>query len=82
MEKYPNLYGDLSEPGGEKAITRDPKFGREFIIRNAKQLVFGTDFLMGGQEVPQFELLDSLNLPEDVQAKIYRDNAKRLLKLT
>jgi predicted TIM-barrel fold metal-dependent hydrolase len=81
MEKYPNLYGDLSEPGGEKAITRDPKFGREFIIRNAKQLVFGTDFLMGGQEVPQFELLDSLNLPEDVQAKIYRDNAKRLLKL-
>lgn len=82
MEKYPNLYGDLSEPGGEKAITRDPKFGREFIIRNAKQLVFGTDFLMGGQEVPQFELLDSLNLPEDVQARIYRDNARRLLKLT
>lgn len=82
MEKYPNLYGDLSEPGGEKAITRDPKFGREFIIRNAKQLVFGTDFLMGGQQVPQFELLDSLNLPEDVQAKIYRENAKKLLKLT
>jgi predicted TIM-barrel fold metal-dependent hydrolase len=81
MEKYPNLYGDLSEPGGEKAITRDPAFGREFIIRNANQLVFGTDFLMGGQEVPQFELLDSLKLPDDVQAKIYRDNAKRLLKL-
>lgn len=81
MEKYPNLYGDLSEPGGEKAITRDPAFGREFIIRNANQLVFGTDFLMGGQEIPQFELLDSLKLPEDVQAKIYRDNAKRLLKL-
>src|SRR4029079_10296177 len=73
MAKYPNLYGDLSEPGGEKALARDPKFGREFIIRNARQLVFGTDFLMGGQQVPQFELLESLNLPEDVQAKIYRD---------
>ena len=81
MEKYSNLYGDLSEPGGEKAITRDPKFGREFIIRHAGQLVFGTDFLMGGQEVPQFELLDSLNLPDDVHAKIDRDNAKRLLRL-
>jgi predicted TIM-barrel fold metal-dependent hydrolase len=81
MEKYPNLYGDLSEPGGEKAITRDPKFGREFIIRHAGQLVFGTDFLMGGQEVPQFALLDSLKLPDDVQARIYRDNAKRLLGL-
>jgi predicted TIM-barrel fold metal-dependent hydrolase len=81
MEKYPNLYGDLSEPGGEKAIARDPKFGREFLIRNAGRLVFGTDFLMGGQEVPQFALLDSLELPVDVQAKIYRDNARKLLKL-
>lgn len=81
MEKYPNLYGDLSEPGGEKAITRDPAFGREFIIRHAGQLVFGTDFLMGGQEVPQFELLDSLKLPAEVETKIYRENARRLLKL-
>ena len=81
MDKYPNLYGDLSEPGGEKAITRDKAFGREFIIRHAGQLVFGTDFLMAGQEVPQFDLLDSLDLPEDVQAKIYRGNAQRLLKL-
>jgi predicted TIM-barrel fold metal-dependent hydrolase len=81
MEKYPNLYGDLSEPGGEKAITRDPKFGREFIIRHAGKLVFGTDFLTAGQEVPQFDLLDSLKLPDDVEAKIYRDNARRLLRL-
>lgn len=81
MEKYPNLYGDLSEPGGEKAITRDPAFAREFIIRNAGQLVFGTDFLMAGQEIPHFELHDSLKLPDDVQAKIFRDNAKKLLKL-
>lgn len=36
---------------------------------------------MAGQEVPQFDLLDSLNLPEDVQAKIYRGNAERLLRL-
>jgi hypothetical protein len=82
MAQYPNLYGDLSEPGGEKAIARDPKFGREFIIRRADQLVFGTDFLMSGQQVPQFDLLDSLNLPEDVQYKVFRGNAIRLLKLT
>jgi hypothetical protein len=81
MEKYPNLYGDLSEPGGEKAVARDRKFSREFIIRNAKQLLFGTDFLMDGQEVPQFALLDSLDLPEDVCRQIYRDNARRLLRL-
>ena len=81
MKKYPNLYGDLSEPGGEKAIARDPAFGREFIIRNADQLLFGTDVLMPNQKIPQFELLASLNLPDDVEYKIHRGNAIRLLKL-
>lgn len=80
--KYPNLYGDLSEPGGEKAIARDRLFGREFLIRNAGQLLFGTDVLMPGQQIPQFALLASLELPEDVQYKIYRGNAIRLLNLT
>jgi predicted TIM-barrel fold metal-dependent hydrolase len=82
LKLYPNLYGDLSEPGGEKAIARDPKFGREFILRHADQLVFGTDVLMPEQKIPQFELLDSLKLPEEVEYKIYRGNAIQLLKLT
>ena len=81
LKKYPNLYGDLSEPGGEKAIARDPDFGREFLIRNANQLLFGTDILMPEQKIPQFELLDSLKLPEEVQYKIFRGNAIKLLKL-
>jgi putative heme-binding domain-containing protein len=81
MKKYPNLYCDLSEPGGYAAIARDKKFGREFLIRWADRCLFGTDFLMADQRVPQFELLDSLDLPEDVQYKIYRGNAIRILKL-
>jgi uncharacterized protein len=81
MDKYPNLYGDLSEPGGYTAIARDPAFGREFLIRRADRLLFGTDFLMANQEVPQFDLLDSMKLPDEVQQKIYRGNAIRLLKL-
>ena len=81
MAKYPNLYGDLSEPGGEKALARDRGFARDFLIRRADRLLFGTDFLMSGQEVPQFELLDSFNLPDDVQRKIFRGNALNLLKL-
>jgi predicted TIM-barrel fold metal-dependent hydrolase len=81
MGKHPNLNGDLSEPGGQKAISRDVVFGREFIIRHADQLLFGTDVLMPEQKIPQFELLDSLRLPEEVQYKIYRGNAIKLLKL-
>jgi predicted TIM-barrel fold metal-dependent hydrolase len=81
MDKYPNLYGDLSEPGGYTAIARDRKFGRDFLIRRADRLLFGTDFLMADQTVPQFELLDSMELPDAVQEKIYRGNAIRILKL-
>jgi predicted TIM-barrel fold metal-dependent hydrolase len=81
MKKYPNLYCDLSEPGGYCAIARDKKFGREFLIRWADRLLFGTDVLMSRQEIPQFELFDSLDLPEEVQYKIYRGNAIRVLKL-
>lgn len=81
MDKFPNLYGDLSEPGGHAAIARDKAFGREFIIRRADRLLFGTDFLMADQEIPHFTLFDSLGLPDAVQAKVFRGNALRLLKL-
>jgi predicted TIM-barrel fold metal-dependent hydrolase len=81
MAKYPNLYGDLSEPGGYTAIARDRKFGREFLLRWADRLLFGTDFLMAEQQVPQFDLFDSMDLSEAVQEKIYRGNAIRLLRL-
>ncbi len=81
LAKYPSLYCDLSEPGGYFAIARDMEFGRPFVIRWADRLLFGTDYLMPDQEIPHFELYDSLDLPEDVQAKIYRENAIRLLKL-
>ena len=44
--------------------------------------MFGTDFLAPEQHVPQFELFEQrLKLPADVQNKIYRDNARRVLKL-
>jgi hypothetical protein len=36
---------------------------------------------VSNQEIPQFRLFDSLELPEEVQYKIYRGNAIWLLKL-
>jgi len=81
MDRYPNLYGDLSEPGGEKALARDPEFAGEFLLRRAGQLLFGTDFLMPDQQIPQFELLESFRLPEAARSRIYRENARALLRL-
>ena len=81
MDVYPNLYADLSEPGGAIALTRDPAFARQFVLRRADRLLFGSDYLMPGQQIPQFEILSAMNLPDDVQSKIHRGNAIRILKL-
>jgi uncharacterized protein len=81
MEKYPNLYGDLSAGSGANAITRDKTFGREFLIRRADRLLFGTDYLAPEQQVPQLTIFEEMDLPEDVQEKIFRANARRLLQL-
>jgi hypothetical protein len=45
-------------------------------------LLFGTDYLKPGQDVPQFELLAGIDLPTDARARIERGNAARLLKLS
>ncbi|MCE9603655.1 MAG: amidohydrolase family protein [Planctomycetia bacterium] len=82
MDKYPNLYGDLSASSGAAAIRRDMKFGREFLLRRADRLVFGTDYHFPGQAIPQFELYRELDLPPDATQKIFHDNARRLLGLS
>jgi predicted TIM-barrel fold metal-dependent hydrolase len=82
MDKYSNLYGDLSAGSGAGAIARDERFGREFLIRRQDRLMFGTDFLAPGQDVPQLELFAKIDLPPDVAAKVFRDNARRLLGLS
>lgn len=79
MEKYPNIYADLSAGSGANAIARDLAFGRSFLIRRADRVMFGTDYLATGQAVPQFELLRDIDLPNEVRDKIYRDNARRLV---
>lgn len=81
METNSNLYCDLSAGSGANAITRDLKFGREFMLRRQDRLLFGTDYLKPGQEVPQFAMLKELSLPVEASGKILRANAIRVLKL-
>ncbi len=81
MDKFPNLYGDLSAGSGAGAISRDLEFGRGFLVRRQDRILFGTDFLSPGQSVPQFDLFEQkLELPEEVQRKIFRDNARKVLE--
>lgn len=81
FDKHKNLWGDLSAGSGSNAISRDSEFGRGFLIRRADRLLFGTDYLKPGQEVPQFEMLAGFDIPADIRAAIERGNATKLLKL-
>jgi predicted TIM-barrel fold metal-dependent hydrolase len=82
FDAHRNLWGDLSAGSGANALARDRSFAGSFLVRRADRLLFGTDYLKPGQDVPQFELLPSFDLPRDVRARIERDNATRLLGLT
>lgn len=75
LSEYPNLYGDLSAGSGFNAITRDPAFGRQFLIDFADKLLYGVD----GYDDRLIKHLRALNLPADVLAKITGGNARKLI---
>ncbi|MCI0331869.1 MAG: amidohydrolase [Planctomycetes bacterium] len=82
MDAHPNLYGDLSSSGAH-AMLRDPKFGREFLLRRSDQLLFGTDYYDPAtqKEFAQFDLFRQFELPADAVQAIGQKNAQRLFNL-
>jgi len=62
---------------GANALSRDPKWSREFLIRRADRLLLGSDYLSPDQQVPQFEILAQMRLPADVRKEIDDANAAR-----
>jgi hypothetical protein len=79
MDRFPNLYGDLSAGSGAGALDRDRGFAADFLRRRSDRLFFGTDYLAPGQDVPQFELLAGLEMSDEARAGVYRENARRVL---
>jgi predicted TIM-barrel fold metal-dependent hydrolase len=81
LGKYKNLYADISAGSGFRAIKHDLASSREFMVRHADRVLFGTDggpWSFGKKAPPQFALVESLGLPADVKAKICRKNAEEL----
>lgn len=75
LQTYPNLYADLSAGSGLGAIRRDIEHGKQFLTKFADRLLFARDYYGG-------ELLDflrSLDLPSDVQDKLFYRNARKLV---
>jgi predicted TIM-barrel fold metal-dependent hydrolase len=82
FDAYLNLWGDISAGSGAGALARDRSFSQQFLVRRADRLLFGTDYLRPGQDVPQFTLLAGFDLAPEIRAKIERLNASKLFGLT
>ena len=76
LEKYPNLYCDISAGSGFNALNRDHAFTVKFLETWQDRVLFGRDYFDNVHQT----LLDNLPLPAPVLEKIYSGNALRILR--
>ena len=43
LSDFPNLYADMSANSGNNALSRDTGFTRDFLVRQQRKLIFGSD---------------------------------------
>ena len=75
LEKYPNVYADLSADSGLTALTRDPKFAKSMLTRFSNKIMYGTD----NYHWRHIDFLKSLRLSPEVFKRITQGNALRLI---
>lgn len=85
LEKYPNLYADLSADSGGNALLRDEEYALEFLNKFQDKLMFGSDIANSTFIYPLAFYLDSLlhqdKISDEIYIKICRGNAEKLLKI-
>ena len=85
LEKYPNLYADLSADSGGNALLRDEEYAIEFLTKFQDKLMFGSDVASPNFIYPLSFYLDSLlhqdKISDQVYSKICRGNAESLLEI-
>ncbi|OPZ86809.1 MAG: Amidohydrolase [bacterium ADurb.Bin429] len=78
LDRYPNLYCDLSAGSGLGAVSRDPEAGKAFLVKYQDRCLFGRDYF----DDALYRFLIGCDLPEVALAKILRENALRLVPVT
>ncbi|NLD87916.1 MAG: amidohydrolase family protein [Clostridiales bacterium] len=75
LDKYPNLYCDMSAGSGCNALSRDPEHAKQFLLKYQDRVLYARDYF---DNIHQ-EFINSLDLPLDVLDKIYFKNALKLI---
>ena len=75
LRQYPNLYADLSAGSGLGALARDPAYTKDFLLEFQDRILHARDCF----DFRRVEFLESLELPEEVLAKVLAGNALKLV---
>ena len=92
LSDYANIYGDLSANSGRNALSRDPDFASDFVLRLSQKLIWGSDCpchdgqgsdYQKGYCIAQRSLarLEEYVANPRILQRITYDNGARLLKL-
>ena len=75
FDSFSNLFADLSAGSGLNALKRDPDHAKQFLLRYQDRLLFGRDYYGGDLDA----FLGTIDLPQEVAAKIHCENAQKLV---
>ena len=75
LDRYPNLYCDLSAGSGFTALSRDPEAGKAFLLKYQDRCLFGRDFY----DDKHLDFIRKCRLPREAEARILGGNADRLV---
>lgn len=78
LDRYPNLYCDLSAGSGCNALRRDPAFAKQFLTQYQGRILYGRDYFDNNHQ----EFIATLGLDQSVLDNIYFKNASKILHLT
>ena len=81
LQKYPNVFGDLSANSGYNAVSRDEEYGMKFLEKNCHKLLFGTDILMPGMETPMVDFIRKASISRKAFELITYRNAEHILSI-
>lgn len=77
LDRYNNLYCDISAGSGCNALSRDPEHAVKFINKYQDRIVYARDYFDDRHKV----FLDSIELTQEVRDKIFYKNALKLVPL-
>jgi len=82
LDRYPNVYTDIAYM--KPHIQKDPASYRDFISHYPDRVCFGSDALLYQSEIvlDYIALVKALELPEDLETRLFSGNPRRYLGLS